>query len=81
MTTELDFGQPQISAEQQKWQDRAVLLADKCKIDISVIRDSGTFQLWPSSKAGVGVYCAKYSDVDSTSDGDMANDIDKDGAK
>ena len=60
MTQELDFGTPQISAYQQKWQDRAVLLADKCKIDISVIRDSGTYQLWPSSKAGGGVFTAKY---------------------
>lgn len=72
MTQELDFGQPAISTDQEKWQNRAILLADKCKIDISVIRDSGTYQLWPSSRAGQGIFCARYSvsATDSVIDGD-----------
>ena len=56
----LKFEKQPVSECEEKWQARALLLADKCKIDISVIRDSGTFQLWPSSKAGGGVFVAKY---------------------
>ena len=56
----LKFEKQPISECEEKWQARALLLADKCKIDISVVRDNGTYQLWPSSKAGSGVFCAKY---------------------
>lgn len=59
----LEFEEQPVSECELKWQAKAVLLADKCKIDISVIRDSGTYQLWPSSKAGCGIFCAKYVEV------------------
>ena len=72
MTIELDFGQPQISAEQQKWQDRADVMSASQQMDISVVRNSGSWQLWPSSKVDNGIYIARYntsvSDIDGGSD-------------
>ena len=76
MTIELDFGQPQISAEQEYWRGQAIKLAESEKMDIAVIRENGNYQCWPVSKAGQGIFVAKYSvsAMDGVIDGDGGSD-------
>ena len=49
-----------ISARQEYWQGRSVLLEESQKKDIAVICDNGNYSLWPASRFGNGVFVAKY---------------------
>lgn len=44
----------------QEWKDRADKMALSLKMDIAVVDNGGSFQLWPVSKCGSGVYIAEY---------------------